>query len=81
MAAVLGGLGWGQCVCGAHVGDRRASVSVRVEYLPLSGLVGSPRNPKEQLGRRGHGLEIEPMSVAVALEGLASMGLKPEVVS
>jgi DNA modification methylase len=31
----------------------------------------------EQLGRHGHGLEIEPKNVALALERLAGMGLTP----
>jgi len=35
----------------------------------------------EQLGRKGRGIEISPAYVAVSLERLNQMGLKPKLVS
>jgi DNA modification methylase len=35
----------------------------------------------ERLGRKGRGIEISPAYVAVSLERLSQMGLKPKLVS
>ena len=48
-----------------------------VVYEPFSGS-GSQFVAAEQLGRRCFGIDIEPKYVAVALQRLADMGLRPE---
>jgi DNA modification methylase len=48
-------------------------------YDPFCGS-GSTIVAAHQLGRIGYGCEIEPSYVAVALERLSLLGLKPELV-
>ena len=49
-------------------------------YEPFSGS-GSQLVAAQQLGRRCYAIETSPPFVAVALERMAAMGLKPEVIS
>jgi len=50
-----------------------------IVYDPFSGS-GSTLLAAHQLGRIGYGVEIDPGYVAVTLERLAALGLKPELV-
>jgi DNA modification methylase len=50
-----------------------------IVYDPFCGS-GSTLVAAEQLGRKGYGIEFDPGYVAVALERLSMLGLKPEMV-
>jgi DNA modification methylase len=51
----------------------------RLGYDPFCGC-GSTLLAAHQVGRMGYGVEIDPGYVAVTLERLAALGVKPELV-
>lgn len=58
---------------------KNSSCAEEVVYDPFCGS-GSTLLAAHQLGRIGYGVEIDPGYVAVILERLSAIGLRPEVV-